>query len=109
MQLTITNDALNAFGWFVTAILLLVASVAFHRATRGWSTIVQLVGAGAMFLVCLHDFVLLAEMSHGYISPFFFQGCLERPLVATPVSALRIVTLCFPIGLLWYALRRKRI
>jgi hypothetical protein len=91
----------------VLAVILLVASIVLFRKTSGIPTLLLLIGSAAYFVAHLHDFIISLGMSHGFILPgsWLFPGCLERPEVAVPFDILRFVSLLFPIGFLWYALR----
>jgi hypothetical protein len=91
----------------ILAVILLIASVVLFRKTRGIPTLLLLVGSAAYFVAHLHDFIISLGMSHGFILPgsWLFPGCLERPVVAIPFDILRVVSLLFPVGFLWYALR----
>jgi cbb3-type cytochrome oxidase subunit 3 len=91
----------------VLSIILLIGSFILFRKTRVIPTLLLLVGSAAYFGAHLHDFIISLGMSHGFILPgsWLFSGCLERPLVAVPFDILRFVSLLFPIGFLWYALR----
>jgi hypothetical protein len=89
------------------ASVLLVASIFLFRRVGGLGPLLQLVGSAAYFLAHLYDVIISAGFRYGFIRPgsYLFAGCLERPIVAVPIDILRLVSLLFPIGFLWFALR----
>lgn len=92
---------------FIVSAALLVASIILFRRGRSLPIVLLFVGAVALFVAHLHDLFIGAGGDLALIGPrsFFFPGCLENPLVATPINVLRLVALCFPVGFLWYVTR----
>ena len=84
----------------------LAASIGLMRRGRSLPVVLLLVGASALFIARLHDIALGLALDFEWEAArrlLFGFGCLEAPLVATPMNALRLLGLLIPVGFLCYA------
>ena len=91
---------------FAIAAVALAASINLIRRMRSLPVVLLFLGASALFIARLHDLALGLALDFQWDAArdlLFGYGCLETPLVATPVNVLRLLGLFIPLGFLCYA------
>ena len=90
--------------------VLLASSILLHRMAQGWSTRLMLIGSIAYLLVWLHNFAFQLAFAMGWIrlGTFWTPTDTENQLITQPFQIIECFEVCFPIGLLWYAVTRRK-
>src|ERR1043166_3169623 len=102
------HDLLFELLWVVAPSLMLVASILAWRRQRGWSAVLQIIGAAAFLAWGLYNIIFMVGGANGAIDPQFLwspQGGWIRHIA---VRLLWVAGVCFPIGFLWHTLRGAR-
>jgi len=95
------------YPWLVLSALFALGAILLHLRIRQWPTLLQLIGASAYFLNDAWGAFATFVAAHSEHSMFWEHGLegLDRWPLYIPQTLLRILTLCFPVGFFWYALR----
>jgi len=100
----------DAFEYLLVAAILLAASILLYRKSPRWPVRLQLIGAIAYALAQLHSFIFTVAVSQFNVrqGTFWFPTDTENQLISVPFGIMYQLSILFPIGLLWYALRVSR-
>ncbi len=104
--------------WVLVPIPVFVGSLILRRRVRGTPTLLILIGAIAyllwraidLFLELIMPFVV-SQPDSPQVQSFFhtvWPTCTPHWLFDAAMRILRVVSLCFPCGFVWFALRSGR-
>ena len=97
------------------AVLALVVAIVLRRRVSFAPRLLLLCGSISLVVVAGHDWFLQRGIEHEWFQlggdgwVFYGYGEFrERPALAVPADILRLLSFCFPVGLLLLALRREQ-
>jgi hypothetical protein len=102
------HDLLIEALWVFAPSLMLVASILAWRQRRGWSAILQIIGAAAFLVWGLYSIIFMVGGATGALDPHFLWTSKGSWIRHVAIRMLWVAGVCFPIGFLWHTLRGAR-